>query len=219
MKAAVLRVAVLGAAGVPQADAVLCVLDGDRVAALLAGDAGDHFEQELAALRQVVDQRGGPVFCVVTRWSRVAERGTASDVLRALARLPGFPASCRDGREPLIISWEGARFDAAVEADTTAAAPLPASLRDLLANAVLAVAAGRTWRLLLAWLMAREITAARVRRVLGCPALPAEALELLVAIAAEQVRDRPVDAAAARVRREDFRRTLRACRARWAKSG
>lgn len=218
MKAAVLRVAVLGAAGAPQADAVLCVLDGDRVAALLDGDAGVHFERELATLRQFVDKRGVPVFCVVTRWRRVAERGTAGDVVRALSRVPGFAEVCRDGREPLVIPWDGATFGAAVE-DGTAAVPAPASLFDLPAKAVSAVAACRAWWRLLAWLMTRVVTAERARRVLGCPALPAEALELLVGIAAEQVRDRPVDAEAARVRREDFRHALRACRARWAKSG
>ncbi|MFJ6673818.1 hypothetical protein ACIQMJ_22145 [Actinosynnema sp. NPDC091369] len=216
MKAAVLRVAVLGDVRSPRADAVLCVLDGDRVAALLDGGAGGHFGPELAALRQAAHDRGGPVFCVVTRWRQVVERGTAADVLRALCTIPDFAAVRRDGRTPLVIPWGGSTFgDEAPAPD----GPPTASLRHLLVTAVSACAAGRTWRRVLAWSMTRAGTAEHVRRVLRCPRLPADLLELLVGIAADHVRDRPVDPEVARARREDFRQALHACHTRWAKSG
>ncbi|MFC5060220.1 hypothetical protein [Saccharothrix xinjiangensis] len=77
------------AARVRGADAVLCVLDGERVAGLLDGDR-DGFDQGMAAVWKLVVAPRKVVRFVVTKWDVLEGRASLAQVRDALLGHPGF---------------------------------------------------------------------------------------------------------------------------------
>lgn len=81
-------------ARVRRADALLCVLDGGRIADLLDGDRG-YFEHTMAGVWRLVAVRGKAVRFVVTKWDLLEGRTTLAEVRDALLTVPGFAAAAR----------------------------------------------------------------------------------------------------------------------------
>lgn len=82
------------AARVRRADAVLCVLDGARVAALLDGDRAS-FDHTMSGVWKLAASRGKVVRFVVTKWDLLEGRATLAQVRDALVGVPGFVAAAR----------------------------------------------------------------------------------------------------------------------------
>ncbi|CCH29528.1 hypothetical protein BN6_22070 [Saccharothrix espanaensis DSM 44229] len=82
------------ASRVRAADALLCVVDGERVAALLDGDR-DGFGRSMAATWKLLTDPGKAVRFVVTKWDLVADRASLAQVREVLLGLPGFTSALR----------------------------------------------------------------------------------------------------------------------------
>lgn len=82
------------AARVRRADALLCLLDGARIAALLDGDR-DGCARDMAEVWKLVAARGRPVRFVVTKWDLLEHRTSLAQVRAALLGLPGFVTMLR----------------------------------------------------------------------------------------------------------------------------
>ncbi|MBW4717198.1 hypothetical protein [Saccharothrix obliqua] len=155
------------AARARSADAVLCVLDGERVAGLLAGDR-DGFEDAMAGVWKLVPGRGRAVRFVVTKWDLLEGRASLAGVRRALAELPGFAAVLRRARAggAALIPVSVVGPDAGAQAVVPLLSVLPQVLRTAAGRVEragrggsLVADAGVNW-------LSQAVTAVAVRRVL-----------------------------------------------------
>ncbi|MEV0675829.1 hypothetical protein AB0I60_04820 [Actinosynnema sp. NPDC050436] len=161
------------AARVRAADAVLCVLDGRRVAELLDGDR-DGFERDMAGVWKLAAGRGRAVRFVVTKWDLLEGRVPLSRVREALLTVPGFAAVLRrcSGRPGGMVSTALVPVSVASEdAGRQAVVPLLSVLPQVLREAAghpgrargrsraLAAGVGANW-------LSQAVTAVAVRQVL-----------------------------------------------------
>lgn len=82
---------------IEQADALLCILDGRYIAALLNNEpAGrDFFDHDMAAVWSDASVGDGPLHFVITKWDLVEPYGNLEDVRNALMEVPGFASVVR----------------------------------------------------------------------------------------------------------------------------